>query len=92
MVRFIDVTTRPVTPQNAAALLPEALRTLHFSPEPRVIKKVIESAALLGNDQVVTEQRVRFKAAFPREYRAWDQNNRRADDGATPDADEARAD
>jgi len=92
MVRFIDVTTRPVTPQNAAALLPEALRTLHFSPEPRVIKKVIESAALLGNDQIVTEQRARFKAAFPREYRAWDENNRHANGSATPAADEAQAD
>jgi len=71
IVRFVDVTMRPATPQNAAALLPEALRALHFSPESRVIEKVIESAALLGDEAVLTEQLARYRAAFPAEYRAW---------------------
>jgi hypothetical protein len=77
IVRFADVTMRPATPENAAALLPEALRALHFSPEARVIEKVIESAALLGDDAVAIEQLARFKAAFPAEYRAWTERNRR---------------
>jgi O-antigen ligase len=76
IVRFADVTTRPITRQNAAALLPEAIQALHFSPEPRVIEKVLASAALLGDDDVMTEQLARFKAAFPAEHRAWTENNR----------------
>jgi hypothetical protein len=77
IVRFADVTTATVTPQNAAAILPEALRALHFSPEPRVIEKVIESAVLLGDDEVAVAQLARFKTAFPKEYRAWAENGRR---------------
>jgi O-antigen ligase len=94
IVQFIDVTTRPVTRQNAPALLPEALQTLHFSPEPRVITKVIESAALLGNNALVIEQRARFEAAFPREYRAWVENSHRTNNSARSEdsnADEALA-
>ena len=33
-------------------MLPEALKALHFSPETRVITKVIESATLLGRDDL----------------------------------------
>ena len=87
LVRFADVTTRPATPQNAAVMLPDALQALHFSPEPRVIEKVIESAVLLGNDAVAIEQLARFKAAFPKEHRNWIENNRRI----TQDARRARA-
>jgi O-antigen ligase len=77
IVRFAHVTIQPVTHQNAAALLPDALQALHFSPEPRVIEKIIESAELLGNDDVAITQLARFEAAFPNEYRAWTENNRR---------------
>ncbi|MDR2991987.1 MAG: Wzy polymerase domain-containing protein [Burkholderiaceae bacterium] len=82
IVRFADVTTSPVTQQNAAALLPEALQALHFSPEPRVIEKVIESATLLGNDEVAVAQLARFKAAFPQEHRAWIESKRRMTEDA----------
>ena len=38
-VRFAEVTSRPPTRDNAAWLLPAALETLHYSPEPRVIER-----------------------------------------------------
>ncbi len=81
-VRFAEVTTRPATRANAAWLLPEALRTLHYSPEPRVIVQVIESATLLGREDLALAHLARFRAAFPREYRQWTQDNRRVREGA----------
>ena len=82
VVRFADVTSRPATRANAAQLLPEALAALHFSPEPRVIIKVIESATLLGQDDLALAQLARFRAAFPRRYREWSEDNARVLDNA----------
>lgn len=47
-VRFAEVTSTPVTPDNARALLDASLAVLHYSPEPRVIDQLIESARLAG--------------------------------------------
>jgi O-antigen ligase len=47
-LRFAEVTVTPLTPDNARALLDASLRTLHDSPEPRVVDKLIDSARLLG--------------------------------------------
>jgi hypothetical protein len=52
-------------------MLPAALLALHFSPEPRVIIKVIESATLLGQGELTLMHLTRFRAAFPREYGEW---------------------
>ena len=51
-LRFAEVTVTPVGPENAQALLDASLATLHDSPEPRVIDKLIESARLLGQNQL----------------------------------------
>ena len=81
-VRFADVTTRPAVPANAARLLPEALQALHFSPEPRVITRVIESATLLGQDELALAHLARFRAAFPQAHADWVQDNARVLQGA----------
>lgn len=70
-VRFALVTTTRPTPENAAGLLNASLRTLHYSPEPSVITRVIESAALLGKDELARTHAERFRIAFPARYRAW---------------------
>ena len=82
VVRFAEVTTRPAVRENATWMLPAALKTLHFSPEPRVIQKVIESATLLGRDDVALGHLARFRAAFPREQKQWAEDNRRVLEGA----------
>jgi O-antigen polymerase len=38
---------------------------LHFSPEPRVIEKLIDSAVLLGRSDEAQYYRLRYQAAFP---------------------------
>ena len=67
---------------NAAWMLPAALRTLHFSPEPRVAIKVIESATLLGRDDIALAHLARFRAAFPKEHAQWVQDNAKVLQGA----------
>jgi hypothetical protein len=46
---------------------------LHFSPEPRVIEKVIESAVMHGQDAEALYYLQRYKAAFPAQHARWSQ-------------------
>ena len=48
---FAELTTQTVTADNAAALYPQALRLMHYSPEARVVQRVIDSGKLLGYDE-----------------------------------------
>jgi O-antigen ligase len=66
-VRFAELTTTPLTPANAAHIHHLALALLHFSPEPRVIEKLIDSAELLGRPEEALFYRVRLEAAFARQ-------------------------
>jgi O-antigen ligase len=70
-VDFAELTLAAVTPANAAAMHALAERTLHFSPEPRVIVKLIESAELMGQGEEARDQAARFRIAFPAEYERW---------------------
>lgn len=70
-VRFAELTTTPVTTNNAAHLNDLATALLHFSPEPRVIEKLIESAVLLGRDDEALFYLVRYQAAFPESHAQW---------------------
>jgi O-antigen ligase len=70
-VQFAELTLTPVSQANADRMHALAERVLHFSPEPRVIVKLIESATLLGRDDEAFAQAARFKEAFPKDYARW---------------------
>ncbi|MFS2163465.1 PglL family O-oligosaccharyltransferase [Variovorax sp. Varisp62] len=70
-VDFAELTLTTVTPANAAGMHALAERTLHFSPEPRVITKLIESAELLGREDEARAQAERFRIAFPAAFDRW---------------------
>jgi O-antigen ligase len=70
-MQFAELTLTPLTPSNAVRIHTLAKRMLHFSPEPRVIVKLIESAELLGLDDEARFHAGRFRVAFPAEYAAW---------------------
>jgi hypothetical protein len=74
-VRFAELTTTALTPGNAAHLHGLALSLLHFSPEARVIEKLIESATLLGLEDEVRFYLVRYQAAFPESHARWVKEN-----------------
>jgi hypothetical protein len=70
-VAFAEFTTTALTPENAPTLYAMGLQLLHFSPEPRVVEKLIASADLLGLDDEAASYRVRYRAAFPDAYLRW---------------------
>ena len=70
-VDFARLTTTEVTPGNAEWVFGTATRLLHFSPEPRVIEPLIQSARLLGQDEVAIYHRERYRIAYPDDYARW---------------------
>ncbi len=70
-VDFAELTTTQLTRANAAQMAALARRLAHYSPEPRVIKVLIESLTLLGRDDEALMHLARFRVAFPAEYADW---------------------
>lgn len=70
-VDFAELTTTALTRANAAHLNALAKTLLHFSPEPRVIETLIESAAMLGRLDEAQFYQLRYRAAFPESYAHW---------------------
>jgi hypothetical protein len=70
-VRFAELTLTPLTRANAGALHDSARALLHYSPEPRVIEKLLDSSLLLRREEDLALQMARFRAAFPEAYSAW---------------------
>ena len=72
---FAELAMTPLTPATAAQVYLDASHLLHYSPEPSVITKLIESAVMLGDDAKALAYLARFKAAFPKEHAAWAKSN-----------------
>jgi hypothetical protein len=70
-VRFAELSTTDITAENAAAMLALSKDMLHFSPEPRVVEKLLLSATLLGRADEVQFYAARYAAAFPADYARW---------------------
>ncbi len=70
-VRFAEYTITPLTQNNAEQLHAMGLLLLHYSPEARVVEKLIESAVLLGRDEEARFYLARYKAAYPQEHARW---------------------
>jgi len=70
-VQFAELTTVQLTPANAAYYNAMAHRLLRFSPEPRVVEKIIDSALLLGHIDEAQRYLERFAAAYPTAHAAW---------------------
>jgi Virulence factor membrane-bound polymerase, C-terminal/O-Antigen ligase/Protein glycosylation ligase len=69
--RFAELVTTPVTPASAPRVLSLAADLIHFSPEPRVIEALIESATMLHMDDVAMFHLGRYKEVYPKDYAAW---------------------
>jgi O-antigen ligase len=76
-VQFAELTTTPLSRSNAQSTFDTASTLLHYSPEPRLIEKVIESAVMLGRDEEAMAHLARYRAAFPKEHAAWARGNAR---------------
>ncbi|MGE4329544.1 PglL family O-oligosaccharyltransferase [Diaphorobacter sp.] len=69
--QFAQLTTTAVTPANAPQMHTLAQQLLHYSPEPRVIEKLIASAQLLGLQDDVALHTDRYRRAYPRDFERW---------------------
>lgn len=74
-VRFAELSITPLTQANAGWTFDTATALLHYSPEPRVIEKVIESAVMLGRDEEALAHLARYRAALPLDHARWAQGN-----------------
>ena len=74
--RFADLTLATPQRENAEWMYPLSLQVLHYSPEPRVIERAIESATYLGRVDEAVLLLARYRAAFPRDYEAWRQSQK----------------
>jgi hypothetical protein len=74
-VRFAELTITPLARDNAAWTHDSAADLLHFSPEPRVVEKLIDSSVMLGRSDEALMQLARFRAAFPKAYAEWRQRS-----------------
>ena len=70
-LRFAQLSITPLTIANAAQVHALAGEMLHFSPEPSVIEKTIESAVMLGHKADGLWHLARYRAAFPDDYMRW---------------------
>lgn len=77
-VRFAQLLLTPLTRDNALWTFNTATELLHYSPEPRVIEKIIESAVMLGRNDEAVAHLARYRAAFPEDYARWTQANAKA--------------
>lgn len=68
---FADLTLATPARDNAAWMYALAQRTLHYSPEPRVIERLVESATFLGRTDEAVQHLARYRAAFQADYEAW---------------------
>jgi O-antigen ligase len=70
-VGFAELNLTPLTRDNAEWTFNTATAMLHYSPEPSMIEKVIESAVMLGRDDEALMHLARYRAAFPKEHARW---------------------
>ncbi|MDP3283629.1 MAG: Wzy polymerase domain-containing protein, partial [Desulfobacterales bacterium] len=70
---FAVLSLTALTPGNALQIYALSRELLHYSPEPRVIEKVIESAVMLRRDDEALLHLARYRAAFPKNHAQWRQ-------------------
>lgn len=70
-VRFAEYAITPLTLDNAERLYAMGLQVLHFSPEAKVVEKLIECAVMLGRFEEARFYLLRYKAAYPQEHARW---------------------
>jgi O-antigen ligase len=69
--RFAQLALTPLSADNAAEQLRLAQWLLHHSPEPLVIERLLDAAALLGDAQTQAWHAQRYQAAYPSDHAQW---------------------
>jgi O-antigen ligase len=72
--QFAELQITPLTQASAPRILELSLHLVKWSPEPRIIEKLIESAVMLGQDDVAQFHIRRYRIAYPLAYAKWSQS------------------
>lgn len=70
-VEFARISTTEITPEKAPQQLAQAQRLMHYSPEPRVIIRMIECLQVLGRQAEADAQAAHFRQVYPDDYARW---------------------
>jgi len=70
-VDFAVLSVTPLTEQTAPYLLLLGEHLLHFSPEAKVVEKILGAAIMLQRADKIATYAPRFAAAFPEDYQRW---------------------
>jgi O-antigen ligase len=69
--KFAELVITPLSRASAPRVLELSSELIHWSPEPRVIEKLIESAVMMGLDDVAAFHLKRYRVAYPQAYAQW---------------------
>ena len=83
-VDFALLTTLPITQETAPALQVLANDLLHYSPEPRVVQRLIETARMAGDHETVALHEDRYRRAYPADFARWQELQRQQRAASSP--------
>ena len=63
--KFAELQITPLSKETAPRILQLSSELIKWSPEPRIIEKLIESAVMMGLDEFAAFHLKRYKAAYP---------------------------
>jgi hypothetical protein len=69
--KFAELQIMPLSRESAPRVLELSSELVRWSPEPRIIEKLIESAAMMGMDDLAAFHLKRYKVAYPVAHAAW---------------------
>ena len=70
-VQFASVSLDPVTLEQAEQQLAIARRLMHYSPESRMVIRIIECLRVLERHAEADAEAEHFKQVYPAEYARW---------------------
>jgi O-antigen ligase len=76
--KFAELVITPLSRESAPRVLELSIELIHWSPEPRVIEKLIESSVMMGMDETAAFHLKRYRVAYPPAYAAWAAHSTRA--------------
>ena len=70
-MQFASVSLDPVTLEQAEQQLAIARRLMHYSPESRMVIRIIECLRVLERHAEADAEAEHFKQVYPAEYARW---------------------
>jgi O-antigen ligase len=78
--KFAELVITPLSRETAPRVLQLSSEMVQWSPEPRVIEKLIESAVMMEAYDIALFHWRRYREAYPQAYANWKANNQKLSD------------